>query len=92
MTTTTMRPPRRTITLGRKKLAHRIAFRLRRARERKGLSMLELANRVGVYCSTIARIESASLTSNVDLLMRLARELDLTLNDLCGSGKKSSKK
>ena len=75
-------------------LARKIAVRVKCARMRQGLSMLALARRVGVFCSTIQRIEQGNLCSNISLLSRLARELGMTLDELCGARvrcKKSSK-
>ncbi len=55
------------------------AERVRRARERLGLSQKELAQRVKVGENVIRRIESGSLVPPVDLAMRLERVLGVKL-------------
>ncbi len=55
------------------------AERVRRARERLGLSQKELAQRVKVGENVIRRIEAGSLVPPVDLAMRLERVLGVKL-------------
>ena len=55
------------------------AERVKRARERLGLSQKELAQRVKVGENVIRRIESGSLVPPVDLAMRLERVLNVKL-------------
>lgn len=48
-------------------------------RERHGLSQRELAQKVGVPKSTIARIENAQVNTSVQMLERIAEALDKDL-------------
>jgi transcriptional regulator with XRE-family HTH domain len=55
---------------------------LRAARERRGLSLRELARRVGVTASHISLIETGKSRPSVDTLYRLAGELRLSIDEL----------
>lgn len=56
---------------------------LQQARERKGLSKSELQRRTGVNKRTIEHIEhEITLHPRIDILMKLAKELDVTIEDL----------
>lgn len=48
----------------------------------KGVSQLELARRVGVSRQTINMIENDKYNPTLNLCIRIAETLDVTLNDL----------
>ena len=48
----------------------------------KGVSQLELARRVGVSRQTINMIENDKYNPTLNLCIRIAQTLDVTLNDL----------
>jgi DNA-binding XRE family transcriptional regulator len=58
--------------------------RLAVARRRAGLSQGKLAERVGVAKTTIARVELGQASPSVELALRIARELDATVEDVFG--------
>jgi transcriptional regulator with XRE-family HTH domain len=51
-------------------------------RERRGLSISELARLAGMHASNLSAIESGAREPTVGLLIRLAQALDVRLNDL----------
>jgi transcriptional regulator with XRE-family HTH domain len=55
---------------------------LRSGRERKGLSIRELASRLGVSPSLISQIETGKVTPSVGSLVAIATELELSLDEL----------
>ena len=55
---------------------------LKKARERRKLTQVELAKRVRVHQVTIARLERGARRPSADLLQRLARVLKVTMEDL----------
>ena len=55
---------------------------LRAWRDRRGLSLHELADRAGVSYVTIARIESGRMSPTVTTLEKLAQALGITVRDL----------
>ena len=57
---------------------------LRKAREAKGLSQSELANKAGFQPSAIAHFESGRRSPSLDNLRRLADALSVTLDSLLG--------
>ncbi|GMA30472.1 helix-turn-helix domain-containing protein [Litorihabitans aurantiacus] len=59
-----------------------IGPRLRSARRRAGLTLETLAERAGVSPSTLSRLESGKRQANLELLLPLARELRLGLDEL----------
>ena len=59
-----------------------IGSRLRVQRERQGLSLRELARRIGVSASLISQIERDKVNPSVSTLYALVRELGLTMGDL----------
>lgn len=61
--------------------------RIKAARERAGLSQLALANRVGCKRLAVIRIEGDRTWPRVDLALRIARELDATVEELFGGGR-----
>ena len=76
------RPRRRSTGLGlveRYEVVEDYAERVRKARERLGLSQKDLAQRVKVGENVIRRIESGTLVPPVDLAMRLERVLGVKL-------------
>ena len=59
-----------------------IGSQLRGQRERQGLSLRELARRIGVSASLISQIERDKVNPSVSTLWALARELGLNMGDL----------
>ena len=59
-----------------------IGPRLRAARVRAGLTLDALAERAAVSASTLSRLESGKRQANLELLLPLARELRLSLDEL----------
>ncbi len=64
-------PPRRGIGKG-----------LKRIREKRKLTQTALAERVGVRQGTVARIETGERNPSMDLLQRLAKVLEVTVEEL----------
>ena len=60
--------------------AHRV--RLRAQRERLGLTLREVARRIGVSASLISQIERDKVNPSVSTLYALVRELGLSMGDL----------
>ncbi|GAA1007915.1 XRE family transcriptional regulator [Acrocarpospora pleiomorpha] len=58
--------------------------RIREERQRKGLSLRELAGRVGVSASMLSQVETGRSRASVTTLYALVRELDLSLDELFG--------
>ncbi|HEU4657259.1 MAG TPA: helix-turn-helix transcriptional regulator [Capillimicrobium sp.] len=56
--------------------------RLREARERAGLSLRQLAPRVGISASALSQIETGKSQPSVRTLYALVRELGLSLDEL----------
>jgi transcriptional regulator with XRE-family HTH domain len=65
--------------------ASHIGPRLRAQRERLGLSLRELARRIGVSASLISQIERDKVNPSVGTLYSLVRELGLDMSDLFSS-------
>jgi DNA-binding XRE family transcriptional regulator/mannose-6-phosphate isomerase-like protein (cupin superfamily) len=63
-----------------------IGPRLRAQRERLGLSLREIARRLGVSASLISQIERDKVNPSVSTLYALVRELGLTMGDLFSIG------
>ncbi len=63
-----------------------IGSRLREQRVRQGLSLRELARRIGVSASLISQIERDKVNPSVSTLWALARELGLNMGDLFEEG------
>jgi transcriptional regulator with XRE-family HTH domain len=59
-----------------------IGARLRAQREREGLTLRELARRIGVSASLISQIERDKVNPSVSTLYALVRELGMTMGDL----------
>jgi transcriptional regulator with XRE-family HTH domain len=59
--------------------------RLRRLRERRGLTLTELAARTGISKSTLSRLESGQRKPSLELLLPLAKTHHLPLDELVGA-------
>ena len=64
----------------------RVGSRLRKARERRGISLRELARRVGVSPSLISQIELDRVNPSVSTLYALVTELGIAMSDVFGDG------
>lgn len=62
-----------------------IGPRLRQQREQNGISLREIARRIGVSPSLISQIERDKVNPSVITLYALVRELGLTMGDLFGA-------
>lgn len=60
-----------------------IALRLTIARIVRGLSQKELAERVGVRSASISGYESGKASPSLDVLIKLAKALNISLDYLC---------
>lgn len=67
---------------GKKDVPPRHADSVRRHRQKRGLSAAELAQRTGISRQTIYAIESGSYVPNTMVALRLARTLEVTVEDL----------
>jgi transcriptional regulator with XRE-family HTH domain len=64
----------------------KVGNRLRQERERRGISLRELARRVGVSPSLVSQIELDRVNPSVSTLYALVTELGLTMSDVFGDG------
>jgi transcriptional regulator with XRE-family HTH domain len=64
----------------------KVGSRLRRERERRGMSLRELARRVGVSPSLVSQIELDRVNPSVSTLYALVSELGMTMSDVFGDG------
>lgn len=81
------RPPgRRAGAPDRRAAATGLGSRLRLARERTGMSLRELARRVGVSASLVSQIERDRVKPSVGTLYSVANELGLLLDELFRDG------
>jgi transcriptional regulator with XRE-family HTH domain len=62
----------------------RVGTRLREERERKGISLRELARRVGVSPSLVSQIELDRVNPSVSTLYALVTQLGMTMSDVFG--------
>jgi transcriptional regulator with XRE-family HTH domain len=62
----------------------RVGNRLRQERERRGMSLRELARRVGVSPSLVSQIELDRVNPSVSTLYALVTELGMTMSDVFG--------
>ena len=62
----------------------RIGGRLREERERRGISLRELARRVGVSPSLVSQIELDRVNPSVSTLWTIVTELGMTMSDVFG--------
>lgn len=60
----------------------RLGPRLRAARQDRGWTLEELAGRVGMSASTLSRLESGKRQATLELLLPLARQLGVRIDDL----------
>ncbi len=58
--------------------------RLRVARQSRGWTLEDLAERAGMSVSTLSRLESGKRQASLELLLPLVRELGIRLDDLVG--------
>jgi ribosome-binding protein aMBF1 (putative translation factor) len=56
-----------------------LSEKVREARERAGITQVELASRIGSTQPAIARLEAGGVTPNLDTLRRIASALNLEL-------------
>ncbi|MBL7524788.1 cupin domain-containing protein [Frankia sp. CNm7] len=61
-----------------------VGSNVRHARERAGLSVRELARRLGVSASFLSQFELGQSQAAVNTLFAIARELDISLDELLG--------
>ena len=64
----------------------KVGSRLRAERERHGISLRELARRVGVSPSLVSQIELDRVNPSVSTLYALVTELGMTMSDVFGDG------
>jgi len=64
----------------------KVGSRLRTERERHGISLRELARRVGVSPSLVSQIELDRVNPSVSTLYALVTELGMTMSDVFGDG------
>ncbi|HEY5661282.1 MAG TPA: helix-turn-helix domain-containing protein [Gaiellaceae bacterium] len=64
--------------------ASKVGGRLRAERERRGISLRELARRVGVSPSLVSQIELDRVNPSVSTLYSLVTELGMTMSDVFG--------
>ncbi|WP_280471451.1 helix-turn-helix domain-containing protein [Nocardia cyriacigeorgica] len=62
-----------------------IAPRLRRAREKKGVSLAGLARATGISTSTLSRLESAQRKPSLELLLPITAALGIPLDEIVAS-------
>jgi transcriptional regulator with XRE-family HTH domain/quercetin dioxygenase-like cupin family protein len=63
-----------------------VGARIREGRQRRGLSLRELAARVGVSASMLSQVENAKSLASVSTLHALVTELDISLDELFRAG------
>ena len=56
--------------------------RLRMLREAKGLSQTKLEERIGKEANYITRVETGRIMPPLDVIVQIAREFDMSVNDL----------
>ncbi|WP_329793529.1 helix-turn-helix transcriptional regulator [Lentzea sp. DG1S-22] len=62
-----------------------IGPRLRRLRKQRDLTLTGLARSTGISVSTLSRLESGQRRATIELLLPLARELRVAMDDLIGA-------
>jgi transcriptional regulator with XRE-family HTH domain len=75
-----------TTTTERTFVSSKVGSRLREERERRGMSLRELARRVGVSPSLVSQIELDRVNPSVSTLYALVSELGMTMSDVFGDG------
>jgi transcriptional regulator with XRE-family HTH domain len=68
----------------------KVGSRLRQEREERGMSLRELARRVGVSPSLVSQIELDRVNPSVSTLYALVSELGMTMSDVFGDGAKAT--
>lgn len=63
-------------------LSHHLAANVKYVRERRGLTQADLAKRSGVPRSTVANLETGTANPTLQVLSRVARALDLSVEEL----------
>jgi transcriptional regulator with XRE-family HTH domain len=71
---------------GRKPESSKVGSRLRGERERRGISLRELARRVGVSPSLVSQIELDRVNPSVSTLYALVTELGMTMSEVFSDG------
>src|SRR4051794_8504261 len=69
----------------------KIGARLREERERRGVSLRELARRVGVSPSLVSQIELDRVNPSVSTLYALVTELGLTMSEVFGDSRREER-
>jgi transcriptional regulator with XRE-family HTH domain len=67
--------------------ASKVGGRLREQREQRGISLRELARRVGVSPSLVSQIELDRVNPSVSTLYSLVTELGMTMSEVFGDGR-----
>ena len=80
--------PRRKLVIDRPELSNDFHIRLRNARETKGWSQKELANRLNVRINAIQKAESGTRPTD-DLINKLEKVLDVDLREASDAGRDS---
>jgi len=62
-----------------------VAPRLRALRQRRGVTLAQVSETTGISVSTLSRLESGQRRPTLDLLLPLAREYRVALDDLVGA-------
>ena len=62
-----------------------VGSRLRAARSARGLTLAELGEATGISASTLSRLESGGRKPTLELLLPIARELGVALEELVGA-------
>jgi transcriptional regulator with XRE-family HTH domain len=75
-------------TAKRKRRAPERGRRIAEARRNAGLSQEQLAERIGVARSTVARIETGAATPTLDVGLAIARELRVPAEKLLAGGER----
>jgi transcriptional regulator with XRE-family HTH domain len=65
--------------------------RLAKARERAGISQVELAERMGTSQQTVAYWERKAVSLRSDVIIQLAEILDISADELLGTGKRPNR-
>lgn len=58
---------------------------LRQIREMKGLTLKDLAERIGQTEGSVAHYESGRRTANYETLLKLSEALDCSIDSICGN-------
>ena len=69
-----------------KQFSEQIGFKIKSKRRKSGISQAELAEKLAISASYLNLIESGKRKVNVDLLIKLAENLNIELSDLSNKG------